>query len=170
MIKIAVGDKSAIGSSLQTEIETENLWFSWWEVILFIPPGKIIMFSPKISHFWAENTFFLILFSRREWVGNTNRSIFPVPLVQLSPNFLHMVLTSLPTYPAKNFLFESPLVYFLVCALIKITFLVEIPSRPGRRELPITGRTKQCSKCEGRGAEKVRSERGMALWKISQTG
>ena len=98
------------------------------------------MFSPKISHFWAENTFFLILFSRREWVGNTNRSIFPVPLVQLSPNFLHMVLTSLPTYPAKNFLFESPLVYFLVCALIKITFLVEIPSRTGRRELPIQRR------------------------------
>ena len=96
------------------------------------------MFSSKISHFWAENTFFLILFSRREWVGNTNQSIFPVPLVQLSPNFLHMVLTSLPTYPAKNFLFESPLVYFLVCALIKITFLVEIPSRPGRRELPIS--------------------------------
>ena len=48
-----------------------------------------------------------------------------------------MVLISLPTYPAKNFLIESPLVYFLVCVLIKITFLVEIPSRPGRRELPI---------------------------------
>ena len=27
--------------------------------------------------------------------------------------------------------------YFLVCVLIKITILVEIPSRPGRRELPI---------------------------------
>ena len=40
-------------------------------------------------------------------------------------------------YPAKKFLIESPLVYFLVCVLIKITTLVEIPSRPGRRELPI---------------------------------
>ena len=95
------------------------------------------MFSPKISHFWAENTFFLILFSRREWVGNTNQSIFPVPLVQLSPIFVHMVLVSHPTYPAKNFLIESPLVYFLVCVLIKITILVEISSWPGRRELPI---------------------------------
>ena len=27
--------------------------------------------------------------------------------------------------------------YFLVCVLIKITILVEIPSRPGQRELPI---------------------------------
>ena len=48
-----------------------------------------------------------------------------------------MVLIGLPTYPAMNFLIESPLVYFLVCAPIKITFLVEIPSWPGRRELPI---------------------------------
>ena len=48
-----------------------------------------------------------------------------------------MVLISLPTYPAKNFLIESPIVYFLVCALIKITFLVEIPSQRARRELPI---------------------------------
>ena len=96
------------------------------------------MFSSKISHFWAENTFFLILFSRREWVGNTNQSIFPVPLVQLSPIFVHMVLVSHPTYPAKNFLIESPLVYFLVCVLIKITILVEISSWAGRRELPIS--------------------------------
>ena len=126
-----------IGSSLRTEIETENLWFSWWKVILFIPPGKILLFSAQISHFWAENTFFLTLFSRRERVGNTNQSIFPVPLVQLSPIFVHMVLVSHPTYPAKNFLIESPLVYFLVCVLIKITILVEISSWPGRRELPI---------------------------------
>ena len=48
-----------------------------------------------------------------------------------------MVLISLPTYPAKNFLIESPQVYFLVCVLIKITILVEISSWPGRRELPI---------------------------------
>ena len=95
------------------------------------------MFSPKISHFWAENTFFLTLFSRREWVGNKDQSLFPVPLVQLSPNFLHMVLISLPAYPAMKFLIESPLVYFLVCVLIKITILVEIPSQPGQRELPI---------------------------------
>ena len=70
-------------------------------------------------------------------VGNTNLSIFPVPLIQLSPIFVHMVLVSHPTYPAKNFLIESPLVYFLVCVLIKITILVEISSWPGRRELPI---------------------------------
>ena len=95
------------------------------------------MFSSKIGHFWAENTFFLILFSRREGVGNTNLSIFPVLLIQLSPIFVHMVLVSHPTYPAKNFLIESPLVYFLVCVLIKITILVEISSWPGRRELPI---------------------------------
>ena len=95
------------------------------------------MFSSKISHFWAENTFFLTLFSRRERVGNTNQSIFPVPLVQLSPIFVHMVLVSHPTYPAKNFLIESPLVYFLVCVLVKITILVEISSWAGRRELPI---------------------------------
>ena len=130
-----------IGSSLRTEIETENLWFSWWKVILFIPPGKILLFSPQISHFWTENTFFLILFSRREEVGNTNLSIFPVPLIQLSPIFVHMVLVSHPTYPAKNFLIESPLVYFLVCVLIKITILVEISSWAGRRELPICVRT-----------------------------
>ena len=48
-----------------------------------------------------------------------------------------MVLISLPTYPAKNFLIESPLVYFLVCVLTKITILVEISSWAGRRELPI---------------------------------
>ena len=95
------------------------------------------MFSPQISHFWTENTFFLILFSRREGVGNTNLSIFPVPLIQLSPIFVHMVLVSHPTYPAKNFLIESPLVYFLVCVLIKITILVEISSWAGQRELPI---------------------------------
>ena len=95
------------------------------------------MFSPKVSDLWTENTFFLILFSRREWVGNPNQSIFPVPLVQLSPNFLHMVLNSLPRYHAKNFLIVSPFVYFLVYALIKIPPLAEIPSWSGRRELPI---------------------------------
>ena len=78
---------TAIGSSRRTNFKSENFSCSWWEVILFIPPGKIIMFSSKISHFWAENTFFLILFSRREWVGNTYQYIFPVLLVQLSPNF-----------------------------------------------------------------------------------
>ena len=95
------------------------------------------MFSPKVSDLWTENRFFLILFSRREWVGNPNQSIFPVPVVQLSPNFLHMVLNSLPRYHAKNFLIVSPFVYFLVYALIKIPPLVEIPSWTGRRELPI---------------------------------
>ena len=95
------------------------------------------MFSPKVTDFWAENTFFLILFSRREWVGNPNQSIFPVPVVQLSPNFLHMVLNSLPRYHAKNFLIVSPFVYFLVYALIKILPLAEIPSWTRRRELPI---------------------------------
>ena len=98
------------------------------------------MFSPKVSDFWAENTFFLILFSRREWVGNPNQSIFPVPVVQLSPNFLHMVLNSLPRYHAKNFLIVSPFVYFLVHANIKIPSLAEIPSWTGRRELPIAGK------------------------------
>ena len=95
------------------------------------------MFSPKVSDLWTENRFFLILFSRREWVGNPNQSIFPVPVVQLSPNFLHMVLNSLPRYHAKNFLIVSPFVYFLVYSLIKIPSLAEIPSWPGQRELPI---------------------------------
>ena len=95
------------------------------------------MFSPNVSDLWNENTFFLILFSRREWVGNLNQSKFPVPVVQLSLNFLHMVLNSLPRYHAKNFLIVSPSVYFLVYALIKIPPLAEIPSWNGRRELPI---------------------------------
>ena len=95
------------------------------------------MFSPKVSDFWAENTFFLILISRRDWVGNQNQSIFSVPVVQLSPNFLHVVLISPPRYHAKNFLIVSPFVYFLVYALIKIPPLAEIPSWSGRRELPI---------------------------------
>ena len=95
------------------------------------------MFSPKVSDLWTENRFFLILFSRREWVGNPNQSIFPVPVVQLSPNFLHMVLNSLPRYHAKNFLIEPPFVYFSVYALIKIPPLAEIPSWTGQRELPI---------------------------------
>ena len=95
------------------------------------------MFSPKVIDLWTENTFFLIFFSRRDWVGNPNQSIFPVLLVQLSPNFLQMVLNSLPRYHAKNFLIVSPFEYFLVRALIKIPSLVEIPSWTGRRELPI---------------------------------
>ena len=128
---------STIGWSLQTIFKSENFSCSWWEGIIFSPPGKIIMFSPKVSDLWTENTFFLILFSRREWVGYPNQSIFPVPVVQLSPNFLHMVLNSLPRYHAKNFLIVSPFVYFLVHALIKIPSLAEIPSRTGRRELPI---------------------------------
>ena len=127
----------AIGSSRQTIFKSENFSCSWWEGILFSPPGKIIMFSPKVSDLWTENRFFLILFSRREWVGNPNQSIFPVPVVQLSPNFLHMVLNSLPRYHAKNFLIEPPFVYFSVYALIKIPPLAEIPSWTGRRELPI---------------------------------
>ena len=53
-------------------------------------------------------------------------------MVQLPPNFLHMAVNNLPTYPAMYSLIESPLVYFLVCVLIKITILVEIPSRPGK--------------------------------------
>ena len=126
-----------IGSSRQTIFKSENFSCSWWEGILFSPPGKIIMFSPKVSDLWTENRFFLILFSRREWVGNPNQSIFPVPVVQLSPNFLHMVLNSLPRYHAKNFLIVSPFVYFLVYSLIKIPSLAEIPSWPGQRELPI---------------------------------
>ena len=117
-----------IGSSRRTIFKYENFSCSWWGGILLSPPGKMIMFSPKVSDFWAENTFFLILLSRRDWVGNQNQSIFPVPVVQLSPNFLHMVLISPPRYHAKNFLIVSPFVYFLVYALIKIPSLAEIPS------------------------------------------
>ena len=53
------------------------------------------------------------------------------------PSVVHPVVSH-PTYPAKNFLIESPLVYFLVCDLIKLTILVEISSWASRRELPIT--------------------------------
>ena len=55
---------SAIRQSPRANFKSENFSCSWLMFILFIPPGKIKMFSLKISPFWAENTFFLILFSR----------------------------------------------------------------------------------------------------------
>ena len=68
-------------------------YFQIWEPFMqlmrryFIQPSwKIIMFSPKVSDLWTENTFFLILFSRREWVGKPNQSISPSPTLTLCPS------------------------------------------------------------------------------------
>ena len=95
------------------------------------------MFSSKISHFWAENTFFSFYFLGGSGLETQINLYFLYHWSNCHHIFLHMVLISLPTYPAMNLLIESPLLYFLVCVLIKMTILEEIPSRPGQRELPI---------------------------------
>ena len=96
------------------------------------------MFAPKISDFWAENTYFLHphFQERVGWkTKSINISCSDGPIVT---KIFHIAIMSLPTYHAKNIDIDSPFVCFLVhMHSFRYHLWQKFPVSAGYSEMPI---------------------------------